>query len=296
MKIKTVIKICSLIICSSIVSAQDLSLDSVKIKLGRYNLPEPQQNNTALFMISASSITAGLAAHNYNYQHWWKENSSKITFTNSLSKQNYINKAGKFYSTNLIAHFYSASLEASGINYEKATIYSAAIALAYGTYIETYDGFSKNDDFNFSDYMFNIFGAGYVLGQYYIPELKNIQPRFSYYPTKEYLENSEKKKHILSDIGGQKFWLGIRVKQYLPDFIADLWPSILMVSIGVGVNNSIKNDYSKPEYFIALDIDAEEIPLYGYFWQFIKNTLNYFHFPMPGIRISPNAVAFMFCY
>jgi hypothetical protein len=50
------------------------------------------------------------------------------------------------------------------------------------------------------------------------------------------------------------------------------------------------------EYYLSLDLDAETIPLYGGFWQFLKNTLNYIHFPMPGIRITPDAAFFVFCY
>jgi hypothetical protein len=50
------------------------------------------------------------------------------------------------------------------------------------------------------------------------------------------------------------------------------------------------------EFYIALDLDAEELPLYGKGWQFVKNTLNFFHFPMPGIRISPDAAFFVLCF
>ena len=69
-----------------------------------------------------------------------------------------------------------------------------------------------------------------------------------------------------------------------------------MISVGMGVNNYEDQTYKQNEFYIAFDFDAEEIPLNGSFWQFIKNTLNYFHFPMPGIRITPNTVGLLFCY
>ncbi|HEX3074228.1 MAG TPA: hypothetical protein VHP30_11505 [Ignavibacteriales bacterium] len=50
------------------------------------------------------------------------------------------------------------------------------------------------------------------------------------------------------------------------------------------------------EFYIALDLDAEELPLHGPVWQFVKNSLNYFHFPMPGIKVSPDAAFFVFCF
>lgn len=278
------------------VSAQVLPQDSVKIKFENHNLPQPPINYTSLSLVAAASLSTGIVLHNYQYQSWWKKNSSNFTFKNSFNDFMWMNNAGKFYSTNLIAHFYSASFEGSGINYEKAAIYSAALGFTYGLYVETFDGFSQSNGFNFPDIMFNVLGAGYVLGQYYIPELKNFQPRFSYYPSNEFLNNELKNKNIFSDYGGQKYWMGIRIKEYLPEIIAKYWPSFLMVSVGMGVNKYYMNNYQQNEFFIALDLDAEEIPLYGSFWQFIKNTFNYFHFPLPGIRISPGTAVFLLCY
>lgn len=296
MKSKIIFEIIFFTLLTSIVSAQNLPQDSVKIKYAEYNLQHREINYTSLSLIAASSITTGVVLHNYQYQFWWKNNSSNFTFNNSFNNNKLMNKSGRFYSTNLIAHFYSAGFEGAGINYETATIYSAIIGLGYGLYVETFDGFTKNEGFNLWDFSFNILGAAYVLGQYYIPELKNFQPRFSYYPSKEFSNNELKNKNIFTDYGGQKYWIGIRIKEYLPKSVSEYWPSFLMISAGMGVNNFSENKYSKNEFFVTLDLDAEELPLYGSFWQFIKNTLNYIHFPMPGIRISPNAAAFLFCY
>lgn len=281
---------------SSTVSAQILPQDTVLIKSGNYNLPQPEINTASLVLISAASAGVGAVLHNYQYKTWWKNKLSNFNIGNSSVNTKFMNKAGRFYSTNLIAHFYSAGFEGAGINYEKATIYSAIIGLGYGLYTETFDGFTKNEGFNLTDFSFNILGAAYVLGQYYYPELKNFQPRFSYYPSKEFFDNELNNKNIFTDFGGQKFWIGIRIKEYLPQIISEYWPSFLIISAGMGVNEYSESKYQKNEFFISLDFDAEEIPLYGSFWQFIKNTLNYFHFPMPGIRITPNTAAFLFCY
>jgi len=296
MKFKNVFIIIFITIFSSIISAQLLPQDSVQIKLENYNLPQPGINTTSLLLITSAYAVGGAVLHNYQYQSWWKYNSSKFTFSKSPGNYKFMNKAGRFYSTNLIAHFYSAGFEGAGINYEKATIYSAIIGLSYGLYTETFDGFTKNEGFNLTDFSFNILGAAYVLGQYYYPELKNFQPRFSYYPSKEFLNNELNNKNVFTDFGGQKFWIGIRIKEYLPQIISEYWPSFLMISAGIGASKFYENENANNEIYIAFDLDAEEIPLYGSFWQFIKNTLNYFHFPMPGIRITPNTTAFLFCY
>jgi len=58
----------------------------------------------------------------------------------------------------------------------------------------------------------------------------------------------------------------------------------MMITVGLKDNYTSNN---AKELIIALDNDYEALPLYGKFWQFIKNTLNYFHFPLPGISLSP---------
>ncbi|MCK7523029.1 MAG: hypothetical protein MZV64_37810 [Ignavibacteriales bacterium] len=70
----------------------------------------------------------------------------------------------------------------------------------------------------------------------------------------------------------------------------------LMLAVGMGVKNLDGSGGGQREFYIALDYDAETIPLYGSVWQFVKNTLNFIHFPMPGIRISPDAAFFVFCF
>ena len=104
-------------------------------------------------------------------------------------------------------------------------------------------------------------------------------------------------KHIIvDDYHGQKFWISARMKNLLPESIAEVWPEFLMLAVGMGVRNLDGSGGGQREFYIALDYDAETIPLYGSVWQFVKNTLNFIHFPMPGIRISPDAAFFVFCF
>ncbi len=69
-----------------------------------------------------------------------------------------------------------------------------------------------------------------------------------------------------------------------------------MISVGMGLRNWDGFGGGKQDIYIALDFDAETLPLHGPIWQFVKNTLNFIHFPMPGIRITPDTAAFVFVY
>jgi len=102
--------------------------------------------------------------------------------------------------------------------------------------------------------------------------------------------------NISDDYDGQKMWVAFRMKNLLPNDISKFWPSFLMLSAGYGVTGigdyALNKDLQK-KFYLAFDFDASEIPLYGEFWEFIKNTLNYIHFPLPGIEISNNGISFL---
>jgi hypothetical protein len=254
--------------------------------------PYPPVNKSILLSTAVLSVVVGTPLIVAQTNNYWKGRSTNFHFAESNNSA-WIKRFSKFYSTNFIAHFYSASLESANMDYELATIYSAAIALSYNSLIEGIDGFTRDEGFDASGYLFNIIGAGYVLGQYYIPTLKHFQPKFSYSLDKI---NKNNELSFGEDYSGHIYWLGVRVKELLPEKVAKFWPSFLMLSFGIGTNSSISGNVINNEYYIALDFDAETLPLNGRFWQFIKNTLNYFHFPLPGIRVSPDMkfIAFTF--
>lgn len=238
---------------------------------------------------------AAAAVHIVQYNAWWRDEKSKFRVVNDWNYALWIDKIGHFYGTNLIAHVFSGGFEAANMQAEESAIWSASLAFLFQMYVEIEDGFGQNWGFSPGDALFDLGGALFYLGQYYFPYLKNIQPKFSYIPTEEY-RNGDHDGNFIDDYEGQIYWLGFRMKQILPDDFSKYWPSFLMLSAGMGVSNLSGSGEGTREFYLALDIDWEQIPLYGGVWQFIKNTLNYFHFPMPGIRVTPNTAFFMIVF
>ncbi len=265
---------------------------------------ENQINYTNLAIIGAITLSSGVAIHIYQKNTWWADQSSTFKIVNDWEYALWIDKIGHFYGTHLLGHAFSSAFEGSGIRDEDAVIYSAAAAFAFEMYIEIEDGFGKNWGFSPGDAGADLLGALYFLGQYYYPFLKNFQPRVSYYPSEDLLNPPEpgdrNRLHIANnvtdDYSGQKYWIAMRMKNILPAELAEYWPSFLMISVGTGLKDWNGFGKGQRELYIALDLDAEELPLHGEFWQFVKNTLNYIHFPMPGIRITPNAAFLAFVY
>jgi len=298
-----------LIFTQALYSQNTTPIDSIKItKIPISLLPNTQIKNkprlnpletkidyNMLYGVSALVLATGIGVHIYQANAWWQNQSSTFKIMNDWKYALWLDKMGHFYGTNLIAHGLSASLEAANVDLEHSAIYAAAGALAFELFVEIEDGFGPQWGFSPGDAGADLLGASYSLAQYYFPVLKHIQPRVSYFPSEKYL-NGEHKGNIIDDYAGQKYWLAFRMKELLPKKIAKYWPSFLMLSVGMGLRDWNGFGVGKQDVFIALDFDAETIPLHGKFWQFVKNTLNYLHFPMPGIRISPTSAAFVIVY
>jgi len=250
---------------------------------------------TLLAGVGGLTLGVGIGVQIYQANAWWQDQGSTFKFENDWEYALWLDKLGHFYGTALIAHGLSAGFEASNVDLEMSAIYGAIGAFTFETFVEIQDGYGPNWGFSPGDLGADFLGALYTVGQYYYPTLKHIQPRASYYPSKEY-RNGEHEGNIIDDYAGQKYWLAFRMKELLPKTISEYWPSFLMLSVGMGLRDWDGSGGGKRDIFIALDFDAETLPLHGPIWQFVKNTLNFIHFPMPGIRISPDAAAFVFVY
>ena len=245
--------------------------------------------------------------NNYYENTWWKKDSnyiynSKFNIVNDGTYARNIDKYGHALGTALISHFISAGFEAANIEEETCVWLGAIGGLGMQMYVEIKDGYSPIDrisgkpkwGFSPGDAVSDFLGASYFVARYYFPELNNYQLRFSYFPSKDMLDGKKPDNNFSDDYEGQKMWLSLRMKNLLPHNISEYWPSFLMLSLGYFVSGI--GDYSSKKsietyYYLAFDIDAETIPLYGNFWSFVKNTLNYIHFPMPGIQFSKNGIS-----
>lgn len=231
-------------------------------------------------------LGTGVGVHIYQSKAFWDE-TTRFRFMNDWNYALWIDKIGHFYATNFLSHLFSAGLEAANIEFEKTIIYGALLGFSFEFYSEIMDGYGKNYGFSFGDLAADAFGAAYYVSQYYFPIMKNFQPRWSYLPSEQLLKGQHKGGIIIDDYEGQTYWMSIRVKRLLPETLANYWPSFLMISVGKSVRHLDGMGGGTRNIYVAFDLDYEELPLYGPIWGFIKNTLSYFKFPLPGIRVYP---------
>jgi len=253
---------------------------------------------TMLGAVSGVTLGVGLAVYIYQANAWWSGKKQPFRFQNDWEYARWIDKVGHLYGTAIIAHGLAGGLEASHLPVGESIIYGASGALLFQLYVEVQDGFGPDWGFSPGDAYFDVLGAAYPVLQYYYPFLTNFQFKGSYYPAQ--LKGTNPKtgqKHIfIDDYEGQKFWLSVKPKNLLPEGIADYWPAILCVAAGMRVRELDGTGGGKTDFYIALDLDMEQIPLYGEGWQFVKSTLNYFHLPMPGVRVNNGVAFFGLCY
>ena len=273
------------------------SLQSERKIQEEQTFPPKELNKDQLCLVLGTTAVSFIALNCYLNNTYWKEGRESFYSQEDFNRYQLMDKFGYFYLSNFMTHILSASFESANIDFEETYIYGAVGAFLFGAYLEVRDGYSISRAFSLSDLAATTMGAAYCLSQYYLPVLKEIQPRMSYYPS-NYLENDldrGEKVTCLNDLMGQKYWLSFRMENLLPENIAEYWPDFLMISIGKGIKGENFSNL-RSDIYLAFDIDAEAIPLYGTVWQFIKNTLNYLHFPLPGIRLTNGIAAFALCY
>lgn len=272
-----------------------LSLNLRKVELPQFEPLKNELNYPMLAGVGAVFLGTGIGVHIYQRDAWWSSERTSFHFQNDWSYALWLDKVGHFYAATLLAHAFTCGLEAGNMQAEDAAIWGSALGLTFQLYVEVEDGFGAQWGFSPGDAYADVLGSGYHLAQYYYPFLKNFQFKFSYYPSLKMREGLHKGIAI-DDDEGQKYWLSFNMKNLLPENAAKYWPAIINLAAGMGVQNLDGNGGGQRDIYLALDLNFEALPLYGPGWEFIKNTLNYFHFPMPGIRITPHAAFFVFCF
>jgi hypothetical protein len=250
---------------------------------------------TMLTGISAATLGAGILVHIYQRDAWWTSQRRSFHIQNDPSYALNIDKAGHFFGAAFLAHVFSGSLEATNMQSEQAAIWGSSLAFAFQLYVEVEDGFGPQWGFSPGDATADFFGASYTLAQYYFPVLKNFLIKFSYYPSLEMREGRHK-GNAIDDYQGQKYWMSVRVRNFMPEKAAKIWPEWLNIAFGAAAQGLDGSGGGRRVYYLGLDLDTEAIPLYGPIWQFVKNTFNYVHFPMPGIRFGKDSAAFVFLF
>lgn len=270
-------------------------------------LPNRETNirPTNFYIFAGATISYMTVQHIVQRNSIWSE-TGDFRFIEDGNYALYIDKVGHTYGSYLSSYFFTEMFMWSGFGYDLSHILGPTMGILYTTYVEVMDGFAKDWGFSPSDFYFNIAGSIFSLLQHFIPYLQNITPKFMYIPASWHGE-LERKPHsfFIDDYSSHTFYWSFNVHNMLPKSLKDYWPPWLQLTFGVAVRNLCDllnpahncdltrgNVYDgiilgSPRYIIGLDYDLVKILPDGIpFWNWIRQTLNFFKLPAPAIEFG----------
>jgi len=247
----------------------------------------------ARLAIVGGTVAIGVTAiHVYQNDAWWKTSRSPFHVQEDLVYASNIDKLGHFYAANVLTFTLSKGLRWANLSERSSLIWGAVGSSLFETYIEIEDGFSAYWGFDRVDFVSDLAGAWYPVVQDLVPFMKNFNFRFSYLPKTSGSQGAipGQTHTIFDDYEGQTLWLSFTMKNLLPGEVGRVWPEFLCLSLGVAVRNNLSPDRYLV-WFISPDLDMTKIiPNDTPFLKTLGEALNFIHFPMPAVRISPNVV------
>ena len=252
--------------------------------------------------IVASGISLGLGiSYSYMQNLWWSEKKIPFHFDHGADLVYALNvdKAGHFMGGLESADVFSSSMKWVGMNEKKAVWYGAFFGSTLQLAIEMKDAYAPYWGFSKWDFALGSLGSLWPVAQYYKPDLKKVNFKFSYYKHSniywelERQRGKEIEKYAWQDdYPNQTYWVTVNINHFIENCFFPEW---LNLAFGFGLDDTQYLDENNTkmggnnEWYIALDYN---IPKLLKKWDSItgkrvKNWLNYIHFPAPTIRISP---------
>ena len=263
--------------------------------------PDSTKIKKARVIVVSSSLVAVLGgSYLYVENAWWSDKQIPFHFDDGadLTYALNVDKLGHFMGGLEAADFFSSSIKWAGMNEKKSLWYGAAFGSGLQLVIEMKDAYAPYWGFSKWDLALGSAGSFWPVAQYYNPDLKAINFKFSYYKRSNIYWDLDKQRGKETnkfawqdDYPNQTYWVTFDVNHFIETCC---WPDWLNVAVGFGIDDTqYLNDGTKAggnnEWYIALDYD---VPKLLKKWNSptgkkVKHWLNYFHFPAPTIRISP---------
>lgn len=201
-----------------------------------------------------------------------------------------------------------------GLNRVTSTNYGTALAMAYQTNIEIFDGFSSAWGFSIGDMVANTIGAslyGIQQGEW---NDQRITMKISFHPTmySQYRPDELGYNHIqqcIKDYNGQTYWLSFAIASFLPK--GNKIPDWLSLDFGYGAEGMTGGMANPPVYnkngdelfftryrqfYCSLDVDLTRIPTNSGALKAFFGAVSFIKIPMPTVEFSGKKLKFHLLY
>ena len=247
---------------------------------------------TILGVVGAGVFTG---FHIYYSNTWWKDKRDYFKYAADGYYARNMDKASHVYTANVFTVATSVAYEWAGIAPGKALLYGALTSIAYETYIEINDGFAPNWGFDWGDMGANVFGAVYPFLQEEIKPLKHINFKWSFKPNWIKSKTASGQDDLLDDYTNMTFWLSVNPMIVFPKSVtkAKFYPNFLALAVGMSIKDASHvsgSGKAQVEWYLSFDWDVNQLPGKSDFMKKLKKILNFYHFPAPAVKISPEGV------
>jgi len=260
-------------------------------------------------VIGSTYTAAIIGLHIWQNNNWWSDYRSEFHFRENIEHAQSMDKFAHGYASMLESFLFTRAIEWCGVKNSKAALWGSLLALLYQTQIEIQDGFARQWGFDVNDQIANTLGAGWFYARERILFLQNFDIKMSYYysdylQTKEGEEEYTKKNHglkifsyLMLDYGGQTYWFTANLNDLSPEYFQQFIPDFLNLAVGVSSHNLKMPKEQQREYYISLDYNFKKIlPAQKRGWKGISQILDFFHFPAPAVKVSPDFKGFFIYY
>ena len=195
-----------------------------------------------------------------------------------------LDKFGHVFSSSLFAQNIYFLSRWSGLNNKTASYTSLILASSIMGAMEVHDAYYKKWGFSAGDFIFNVAGAAFYVGQQNIPALRNLDYKISYDFTKKKDDNA-----VIESYANMTFWLTANPSGFFEKQLPDWYPCWLNLAMGVSVTHSYPK---RTEFLIGLDYNLKRSKSKSIFINHLIHLLDRYRFPAPAIRLAPGFIGY----
>ena len=238
------------------------------------------------------------------YFGWYKDSrSTSFHWFNDNKGWLQVDKVGHATTSYIMSGYAFWALRWSGVDNNKAALYSGLMGWSAMTVIEILDGFTDNYGASAGDLIANTTGAALFTGQQLLWKEQRIRLKFSYHPTNfpDYrpdLLGSTPLQSMLKDYNGQTYWLSTNISSFLKKESG--FPNWINIAFGYGATGMLGTFSNPPEwngtlmpyhertrqYYMSLDVDWTRIKTNSTLLRFTFKALSFIKIPFPTMEYN----------
>ena len=194
-----------------------------------------------------------------------------------------LDKYGHFFASKLFAQNIYYMSRWSGLNNKVASYTSFFLANTIMAAMEVHDAYYERWGFSIGDFLFNVAGAGFYIGQQNYNYLRNFDFKMSYDFTKPEDENS-----VIESYANMTYWLTANPSGLFNN--SPKWiPNWINLALGISITH---DNPHKVEVLIGLDYNLKRVRTKSVFLNHLIHLIDNYRFPAPAIRLAPGYIGY----